>query len=220
MLSQATAHGAAVRWWMADASEADGSLLAPSVAPTALALHLGLRVLPDVASDGGPLPCPGSVATTGAACGTRGVVDDGGVHTLGCTAVRTRRHNRLRDALFAWLLGAGVPPAWLRREAHCGPHGWPVQPGPEDEREGDVAIYDPRRGAWDYLDPTVGSLTQALVSAAVRDGTTVAEAAWRRKCAEQRRRPGHDAALEAGARLVPVAFDATGNAASTGVVRH
>ena len=144
------------------ASLARGTLMEPTEAQAAMALHLGMPVLAKY--DGqGPRPCP-----RGDSCRTRGWLEPNGRHTLQCTHVY-RRHNLVRDTM-ASLAGPVALPGSLAIEQGLGSQEGQGQPGgphpgsaPEAEadRSRPADIKFRLNGARDtYVDVTVTGIRQ------------------------------------------------------------
>ena len=109
------------------------------VARAALALHLGIPVLPHYEES--PTPrCP-----EGDSCRHRWALEESGRHTLQC-AIPTSRHNAVRDTLYSLVLPVALPGS-AGREQGLGRHNVPPPDGvigvhPDLYRPGDV-VYRP-----------------------------------------------------------------------------
>ena len=204
-----TSRGLAASWLddpPAGATWAPGRPGIPAVSPsetsTAVAVRLGLVVLPTPLGRP-PLSCPGP-------CSTSGVLDPLGFHALGCSACATRRHNAVRDAVAHFFM-ALLPAGDVLVEQRCGPDGVPQRArGVRGEPvPGDVAIRLPGIRHWVYLDVVVASLRADQVDRVARGaGTAVHAGAWD---AKQRDSPGAPLVHAARQEFLPIAASGFGS---------
>ena len=208
MLSLRANRGVAGSWLSGAFSSQDGTLAGNDREfAAAIALRLGLDVFP--LPDDGPTDCPGGEG----GCATRGRLDPMGIHALGCTAGRSTRHNRVRDALYS-TLSRSLPSSCLDYECTCGPDGSPSRRRRGEVGPGDVVCRLPG-GVWSYLDVVVWSPRPDLFPQAALDGRAIHRAAYADKL---RHSPGAPAVLASGQAFVPIAAGAYGDIDSRSLV--
>lgn len=188
--------------WLVGPSDEEEMVEAGAVA-TALALRLGIDVIPSEGPDGLPFACP-------AACAVENTLDAAGLHALGCVSGRTARHNAARDAARQKLAGA-LPAGRVDIEcAVMGPADLAPHRARKDQGElapGDLVVCTPGALLWTYLDFRVEGLRADLLQRAARDGQTLHRSAYDAKL----RGEGARLVQASGHRFVPVAAGAFGD---------
>ena len=157
-LPQGTPRGEAFRdivaaaphlWLSQPATSGHGTLLSRDVAPPAIALFLGLQVLP---------------AATQCFCRGASAVDVHASHVAGCFNSLSARHNNVRDILAAAARRAvGTGNVWT--EVDVDTLGRPCKPDNNGRRPGDLAFRSPTTDRWAFIDVIVQSPTQAFLDA-------------------------------------------------------
>ncbi len=205
-LALQSARGVAGAWMHGHHDMADGTLPDDGVLATALALRLGVPLYSPLRCYGGPPACP-----TGCHGGLA-VVDDAGVHALGCNSTLTPRHNYGRDAILAFFQReCGITgDANILKEAAVGRDGSARRGYGGEPRPGDVAVRLPGTGQWSFLDLMVVSMRPGLLARMDHggDGGEMHRTAWREKLATS---AGGPAVVAAGHRFLPIAASAYGD---------
>ena len=141
-------------WLSQPATSTHGTLLSREAASPAIALFLGLEVLP---------------AATQCFCRGPSTVDTYASHVAGCYNSLSARHNSVRGILAAAARRAvGAGNVWTEVDADT--LGRPVKPADNGRRPGDVAFRMPENDRWNFIDVTVQSPIQTFLDARARGG--------------------------------------------------